>query len=101
MTNILQNIAGMGGLTDQVIATDFLVTSKSGVRNLAFALTETASKELRDTLRQQLKVAVDTHEVISNYMVSKGFYHPIDLNEQTKINLTTANTALELASKRI
>ncbi len=37
MTNFLQNMAGMGGMTDQVIATDFLNAAKSGIRNTAFS----------------------------------------------------------------
>ncbi|PKF90130.1 spore coat protein [Bacillus sp. BA3] len=97
MTNFLQNMAGMGGMTDQVIATDFLNSAKSGIRNTAFAITETASPELRAALRQQLRSAVETHGLISDYMVSKGYYHPQDIIEQTKVNLKAASTALNLS----
>ncbi|MFB6802571.1 spore coat protein [Peribacillus butanolivorans] len=99
MTNFLQNMAGMSGMTDQVIATDFLISAKSGIRNTAFALTETATPELRATLREQLRVAVETHEGISNYMVSKGYYHPEDLSEQLQVDIRTANTALNLSQQ--
>lgn len=99
MTNFLQNMAGMGGMTDQVIATDFLNSAKSGIRNTAFAITETASPELRAALREQLRSAVETHGLISDYMVSKGYYHPQDIIEQSKVNLKAASTALNLSQR--
>lgn len=99
MTNFLQNMAGMGGMTDQVIATDFLNSAKSGIRNTAFAITETASPELRAALWEQLRYAVETHGLISDYMVSKGYYHPQDIIEQSKVNLKAASTALNLSQR--
>ena len=92
MTNFLKNMAGLAGMTDQVIATDFLISSKSGIRNIAFSITETATPELRVALKEQLRVAVDTHEGISNYMVSKGYYHPYNLSEQLQVDLKIAKT---------
>ncbi|MFE3976118.1 MULTISPECIES: spore coat protein [unclassified Peribacillus] len=99
MTNFLQNMAGMSGMTDQVIATDFLISAKSGIRNAAFAVTETVSPELRAALREQLRSAVETHGIISDYMVSKGYYHPQDISEQAQVNLKAANTALNLSQQ--
>ncbi|MGY3315064.1 hypothetical protein ACV242_003560 [Peribacillus simplex] len=99
MTNFLQNMAGMSGMTDQVFATDFLISAKSGIRNAAFAVTETASPELRAALREQLRSAVETHGIISDYMVSKGYYHPQDISEQAQVNLKAANTALNLSQQ--
>jgi similar to spore coat protein len=99
MTNLIQNLAGMSGMTDQVVATDFLISAKSGIRNTAFALTETATPELRATLKEQLRVAVETHEGISNYMVAKGYYHPYDLSEQIQVDIRTANTAIDLSQQ--
>jgi similar to spore coat protein len=96
MTNILQNLAGMGGLTDQVIASDFLISSKSAVRNIAFAITETSTPELREALREQLRAAVETHAKISDYMTSKGYYHPYHLGDQINVRLQDAHTALTL-----
>jgi len=99
MINFLQNLAGMGGMTDQVIATDFLISTKSGIRNLAFAITETKTPELKAALREQLRVTVERHEEISNYMIAKGYYHPHDLSEQLQVDLNTANTALNLSQQ--
>lgn len=99
MNQFIQNLVGIGGLTDQVIATDFLISAKAAVRNYAVALTETATPELKATLKQQLNDAIATHEKITNYMMEKGFYHPHDLGEQLQLDLNTADTAINLAQK--
>ncbi|WP_071394011.1 spore coat protein [Bacillus tuaregi] len=99
MNQLIQNIIGMGGLTDQVIATDFLISAKAGVRNYTVAITEAATPELRETLRAQLRMAIDTHEKITNYMIAKGYYYPHDLGEQLQEDLSVSNTALNLAQQ--
>ncbi|NHC41876.1 spore coat protein [Bacillus sp. MM2020_1] len=100
MNQIIQNMMGMGGMTDQVIATDFLISAKAGVRNYAVAITETATPELKVALRAQLNDAIATHEKITNFMVAKGYYYPDDLSEQLQADLTVSNTALNLAQKK-
>jgi similar to spore coat protein len=67
----MKNLMGMGGMSDQVIATDFLISAKAGVRNIPLALTESGSPEVREMLREQLRIAVETHEKITNYMISR------------------------------
>ncbi|HEX9062004.1 MAG TPA: spore coat protein [Clostridia bacterium] len=96
MANAIQNMAGMGNMTEQVIATDFLLAAKSGIKGYAAALAETASPEVRDVLRRQLDVAIGTHERITNYMLSKGYYQAYNPQEQIKIDLKAADTALNL-----
>jgi similar to spore coat protein len=96
MNQMMQNMTGMGAMTEQVVATDFLIATKSGIKNLAMALTETSTKEVRETLRQYLNDAIDTHEQISNYMISKGYYHPDNLSKQLEMDLTATQTALNL-----
>lgn len=93
MNELFKNVAGMSGMTDQVIATDFLISVKSGVKNTAFALTEAATPELRTALREQLMAAISTHEQVSKYMMEKGYYHPYNLEEQAKIDLAVAQTS--------
>jgi similar to spore coat protein len=100
VNHLIQNMMGMGGMTDQVIATDFLISSKAGVRNYAVAITETATPELKAALRAQLNDAIATHEKITAYMMAKGYYHPHDLSEQLQVDLTVADTALNLAQKK-
>ncbi|SDH68506.1 similar to spore coat protein [Alteribacillus persepolensis] len=97
MTNMLQKAAGMAGMTDQVIATDFLISAKSAVRNITFAITESATPEVREILRAQLHDAIDTHEQISQYMMKKGYYYPSDLDEQLKVEVKASKAALKLA----
>ncbi len=96
MNQMMQNMTGMGAMTEQVVATDFLITAKTGIKNIATALTETSTKEVRETLRQYLNDAIDTHEKISNYMISKGYYEPDNLSKQLQIDLSAAQTALNL-----
>ncbi|MEH7120157.1 spore coat protein [Neobacillus vireti] len=99
MNQLIQNLIGMSGMTDQVIATDFLISAKAGVRNYAVAITETGTPELKAALRAQLNDAIATHERITNYMMAKGFYHPHNLKEQLEVDLTVSDTALGLAQK--
>ncbi|MEC3609474.1 spore coat protein [Bacillus glycinifermentans] len=96
MNEFIQNMTGMGAMTEQVIATDFLITAKTGVRNIATALTETTSPEVRATLQQYLNDAIDTHEQITNYMISKGYYHPADLSAQINMDMKSSETAKDL-----
>lgn len=99
MNQLIQNLMGMSGMTDQVIATDVLISAKAGVRNYAVAITEAGTPELKAALREQLNTAIATHEKITNYMISRGFYHPHDLREQLQVDLTVSDTALKLAEK--
>lgn len=97
MTNLIQKMAGLSGMKDQVIATDFLISAKSAVRNLTFALTESVTPEAREILREQLDDAIKTHEKISQYMMEKDYYNPSDLEKQLDIELKASKAALKLA----
>jgi similar to spore coat protein len=99
VNQLIQKLMGMAGMTDQVIATDFLISAKAGVRNYAVAITETGTPELKAALRDQLNTAIATHEKITNYMISKGYYHPHNLSEQLQVDLTVSDTAMDLAQK--
>lgn len=96
MANIIQNMAGMANMTEQVIATDFLLTAKESIKNYAAALAETASPEVRDALRRQFDVAVGTHERITNYMMNKGYYHAYNPEEQIRVDMKAADTVMGL-----
>jgi similar to spore coat protein len=100
MNQLIQNLMGMGGMTDQVIATDFLISAKAGVRNYTVAITETGTPELKAVLRAQLHEAIATHKKITNYMIAKGYYHPHDLQEQLQVDLAVSETALNLAENK-
>lgn len=96
MNEFIQNMTGMGAMTEQVIATDFLISAKTGVKNIATAITETSSPEVRETLKQYLNDAIDTHEQITNYMMSKDYYHPANLSQQIQVDTKAAETAKDL-----
>lgn len=99
MNSFIKKITGMGGMTDQVIATDFLISTKAGVRNLAFAFTESATPEVKQELRAQLRVAIDTHATISTYMIENGYYYPHQFAEQMHLERNTSDTAIQLNEK--
>jgi similar to spore coat protein len=96
LNTIIEHLTGMNALTDQVIAMDFLVTAKSGVRNYAMALTEAGTPEIKAVLTKQLDDAIDMHERITMYMMEKGLYHPWNVNEQIQLDLKNIQTALSL-----
>lgn len=96
MAGMMQNMSGMGPMTDQVIATDFLLSAKTGIKNIALAITECQTPEVRGALKQYFNDAVATHETIFNYMVKKGYYHPNNMAEQLNVDLTALQTAMNI-----
>ncbi|UFJ42021.1 spore coat protein [Brevibacillus humidisoli] len=97
MNTVVENLTGMNVMTDQVIATDLLFAAKSGIRNYAVAITETASPEVRATLRKHLEDGIAYHEKVTNYMVEKGWYHPYNPQQQLDLVLKSADTALHVS----
>ncbi|GLI05694.1 spore coat protein [Paenibacillus tyrfis] len=96
MNTLIKNLTGMGTMTDQVIAMDFLIAAKTGIQNYAVALTETASPDIKTVLRKQLDEAISTHEEITNYMMRRGYYRPYHIPEQIELDRTNIQTALNL-----
>ncbi|HEX3078674.1 MAG TPA: spore coat protein [Lachnospiraceae bacterium] len=96
MNALIEKITGMDKMSDQVIVTDFLVSSKSAIQNYAVAITETMSYQLRATLVNQLNDMIATHEAVSDYMIAKGYYYAYDLQEQFKVDMMVTDTALAL-----
>ncbi|MDG0873982.1 spore coat protein [Paenibacillus thiaminolyticus] len=94
--SLLRNLTGTNGMSDQVIATDMLITAKAGVRNLAVALTEAATPEVRNVLKQHLDTAIQTHENLTAYMMNKGYYHPYNVQEQLQVDMKSADSSLNL-----
>ncbi|GAB3063416.1 spore coat protein [Salinicoccus sesuvii] len=70
--------------TDELIATEMLVSSKATVRAYAVALTETVNPEIRDMLKRQMTQALNQHARITDYMIANDMYHPFDLDKQAK-----------------
>jgi len=93
-TEKLNNLKSI--INDQTIATDLLLSSKSGVRSLAVAITETATPEVKKVLKKELETAIDLHDKIAQYMIDNEMYHAYDLKEQVSHDLKNAEEALEI-----
>lgn len=94
-----QELPDVAVIDDLVIATDLLVTAKAGVRNLAVAITETATPSVKKVLRRELDNAIDTHDKIAQYMIKNEMYHAYDIDEQVNHDLEKAKMAVKMAKK--
>nr|WP_318280911.1 spore coat protein [Paenibacillus bovis] len=83
-------------IDDMAIATDLLLSAKAGVRNLAIAITETATPSVKKLLRRELENAIDTHDKIAQYMIKNEMYHAYDLDEQMEHDLEKKDNAIKL-----
>jgi similar to spore coat protein len=88
-------------VADAAIALDYLLAVKNGVRNLAISITEIATPDAKAILRAQLDEALTMHETISQLMISKGWLHPYNVNEQFQLDIQSAQTTLQLASMKL
>ncbi|WP_257000996.1 spore coat protein [Terribacillus saccharophilus] len=77
-------------------AGDLLVFAKTSVRNYAIAITETATPVLRETLRKQLQLAIDTHAKIFDYMYKRGLYPAYNFERLLQNDIRNANRALQM-----
>jgi similar to spore coat protein len=87
-------------LNDQMIATDFLIGAKNAIKSYAMAIAESATPEVRNTLKQHLNDAIQLHEQISQYMINKGYYHPANVQEQLRVDMQAAQQALQTSNAR-
>lgn len=94
MNSIIEYLTGMDAMSDQVIATDLLISAKTGVRNYSIALTETATPEVRMILRNQLRETIGMLEEITAYMIGNGWYHPYNAREQIQLDLKNGRMAI-------
>ncbi|WP_442595720.1 spore coat protein [Neobacillus sp. D3-1R] len=96
-----RNAEGMPNLADSSFAMDFLLSVKNGIRNYSVAITETANTDLRSVLIKQMEAALDLHAEISDLMISKGWLHPYDINEQYPLDIKAAETAVQIAQLKL
>ncbi|MEI2405070.1 spore coat protein [Niallia taxi] len=90
----VENAEGMPEMADSALALEFLMSIKTGVRNAATALSETATPDLREAFRVELEVGLALHEEVSNFMIKKGWLHPYNLQDQYKMDLKSIEGAL-------
>jgi spore coat protein CotF len=93
-----RNAEGMPKLVDASMSTAFLLNVKSGIRNSAIALTETASPEVRAVIRNQLDNGLNMHEELTNLMINRGWLNPVDLDRQFQMDLESSQTLSQIAS---
>lgn len=77
-------------------AGDLLALSKTMVRNLSVAITETATPALRRTFTNQLMGAIQGHERVYNYMHKHGYYPSYDLGRLLGHDIENAQKALRM-----
>ncbi|WP_160722695.1 spore coat protein [Bacillus sp. USDA818B3_A] len=77
-------------------AADLLALSKTMVRNLAIAITETATPALRKTFTNQLMGAIQGHERVFSYMHKHGYYPAYDLALLLGHDIENAQKALKM-----
>jgi len=97
----IENSEGMPNLSDSAIALEFIMSVKTGVRNLAIAVTEAASPEVKSVLRKQLNLTLDLHDDLSQLMVNKGWLYPYDVNEQFMLDMKSAEMAARIGGWKL
>ncbi|RAR43539.1 spore coat protein [Paenibacillus sp. MDMC362] len=95
------NSEGMPDLANSFLALDFLLSVKTGVRNYAFALSETATPEVRNMLRTQLDQSIALHEELSRLMIEKGWLHPVDTGKQYQLDMKSAQMTAQIAQMKL
>jgi similar to spore coat protein len=96
MAGIIQNMAGMGNMTEQVIATDLLLGTKSAIKNYAAAIAETTTPEIRNALHKQLDDAICMQDKVTTYMMNKGYYNAHDPEAQINMDRAASDTVMKL-----
>jgi len=85
---------------DAVFAGDLLGFAKTGVRNGAIAITETATPAVRDILEKHLRDWIDLHAQTFAYMHSRGLYPAYNPRQLIENDLRMAQRALQTPIKR-
>lgn len=88
-------------LADTTFAMDFLIRAKEGVRNIAVALTETSSPDLRALLRKQLMQGIAMHQEITDLTIEKKWFHPHDLKEQYQLDQLSAKNTIMIGNMKL
>ena len=96
MNSVVETLTGMDTMNDQVIATDYLIGTKTAVKDLAQAFTESSSTEVRELLNRHLEDALNMHQKASELMASKGWYDAYNINHQIQMDLKTSKIVLNL-----
>ena len=91
-------MAGMSDMTEQVIATDLLLGTKSAIKNYAAAISEATTPEVRNALHKQLDDAINMQDRVSTYMMNKGYYNAYDPQAQINMDRAASDTVMKLGN---
>ncbi len=87
MTNIIQNMAGFGNMTEKIVVEDALAGVKAEIKMYANALCEVTNISVREVSHKHLNKAIETHQKITNYMIDKGYYFPVNMKKQINLDI--------------
>ncbi|MFC2949806.1 spore coat protein [Virgibacillus sediminis] len=79
---------------DQTIVTDMLFESKAGIKDIATAISETTSSDIRSLLREELRTAIQHQEQIYSFMQEHGLYDSYDISKQIEKDVRNADMAI-------
>lgn len=94
----IDNADGMPGLVDSTIALEFLLSIKTGIRNSGIAITEIENPKARAAIRNMINDQISLHGEVTDLMITKGWLHPYEVNEQFRIDRISAQTAVRIAN---
>jgi similar to spore coat protein len=97
----VENAEGMPEMADSALALEFLLSVKSGVRNAAYAITESRTPEVRNAFRNQLDAGLALHEEVANFMMEKGWLHPYNFNDQYQIDMKSAKAVTMIGNLKL
>jgi len=87
MTNIIQNMAGFGNMTEKVVGEDALAMVKLEIKMYADALCEVTSSSVREILHKHLNKTIETHQQLTDFMVEKEYYFPANIKKQINLDI--------------
>ncbi|RFU60621.1 spore coat protein [Bacillus sp. V59.32b] len=97
----VENAEGMPEMADSALALEFLLSIKSGVRNAAYAITESRTPEVRNAFRNQMEQGLQLHEEVSNFMMEKGWLHPYNVEDQYQIDMKSVEAVTMIGNLKL
>ncbi|UTR16809.1 spore coat protein [Salipaludibacillus sp. LMS25] len=88
MTDIQLNV------NDHAVATSMLFESKAAIKDMATALSETASAEVHALLTSEIRTAIKQHEAIYHFLENNGIYDAYNVPQQLQKDIQYVNRAL-------
>ncbi|MCR6104922.1 spore coat protein [Salipaludibacillus agaradhaerens] len=79
---------------DHAIATSMLFESKAAIKDIATALSETASAEVHALLTSEIWAAINQHEAIYQFLQNNGIYDAYNVPEQLQKDIQYVDRAL-------